>query len=157
MSTNKAKKISGSPAENQSRVSGSKSRPKRVPISGDRDVLTVIGKDKDYEYRWVRDTSETGSRIFRFLQAAYEFVDATKGTHGIGDSFVYETHDMGSLVRKPAGGGDYLYLMRIPKEFFEEDAKAKQNSILAQEKDIVRERDPHSNSDDGQYGKVLLN
>lgn len=156
MSASKAKKISGSPTENQSRVAGSKSRPKRVPISGDRDVLTVVGKDKDFEYRWVRDTTESGSRIFRFLQAAYEFVDATKGVHGIGDSFVYETHDMGSLVRKPAGGGEYLFLMRIPKEFYEEDAKAKANEIYEQEQDIVRERDPHSQGDDGQYGKVLL-
>lgn len=156
MSASKAKKISGSPAENQSRVSGSKSRPKRVPITGDRDVLTVVGKDKDYEYRWVRDNSESGARIFRFLQAAYEFVDATKGAHGIGDSFVYETHDMGSLVRKPGGNGQYLFLMRIPKEFYDEDALAKQVSITEQEQDIVRERDPHSKGDDGQYGKVIL-
>jgi len=156
MSTPKTKKTSGSPAPHQSRAAGSKTRPTRTPVSGNRDTLTVAGKDPDFSYRWVKDKSESGQRIFRFREAAYEFVDATIDAHGIGDSFVYESHDVGSLVRKPAGDGEYLYLMRIAKEFYDEDQTIKQLEIREQEEQITRERDPHSKGDDGQYGSVKI-
>lgn len=150
-----AKKQSGSPATNQSRVAGTKSRPTRVPVSGNRDILTVMGKDNDYKYRWVKDINESGQRIFKFRQAGYEFVDATTAAqYGIGSDSVYDASDLGSLIRKPAGDGTHLYLMRIPMEFFEEDQATKQQDIKKTENQIMRERNPDSPVDDGQYGNV---
>ena len=157
MSNTIKKKQSGSPAPHQSRVAGGKTRPKRVPVGGDRDILTVLGKDPDYVYRWVKDTNENGGRIFRYTQALYAFVDrATAAQYGIGESFVYESQDVGTLVRKPAGNGEYLYLMRIAKEYYDEDQDAKQARIQETENGITRSRDPESNKDDGQYGSVKI-
>lgn len=149
------KKKSGSPAKNQSRVEGTTSRPKRVAVSGNRDILTVVGKDNEFKYRWVKDINESGQRVFKFRQAGYEFVDATTAEqYGIGSDSVYDASDLGSLIRKPAGDGTYLYLMRIPTEFFEEDQAAKQQAIKNTENQIMRERNPDSSGDDGQYGSV---
>lgn len=156
MSKVTTKKTSGSPAPHQSRSAGSKARPKRVPVSGNRDILTVVGQDPNFVYRWVKDKSESGQRIFRFVQAAYEFVDSTTGDYDIGDSFVYESQDVGSLIRKPAGDGEYLYLMRIAREFYDEDQALKQINIKEKEDMITRERDPNSSGDDGQYGNIKL-
>lgn len=151
------KKTSGRPAENQSRVSDTKTRPKRVPVGGNRDILTVKGQDPDFKYRWVKDKGETGGRIHKFLQASYEFVDASLSAKlGLGDDFVYDTQDTGSLIRKPAGDGEYLYLMRIANTFYNEDQAAKQIDIDEREIQIVRERNPDSQVDDGQYGRIKL-
>ena len=152
--SNKVKKQSGSPAPHQSRSAANK--PKRVPVSGNRDILTVLGTDPDFVYRWVKDKSEAGQRIFRFRQAAYEFVDGTIAALGVGDNFVYETHDLGSLIRKPSGDGEFLYLMRISKEFYDEDQTVKQIDIKEREDNITRVRDPHSSEDDGQYGSISI-
>lgn len=151
------KKQSGSPAENQSRAS-KKSRPHRVPVGGNRDILTVLGTDPEFVYRWVKDREETGQRIFKFSLGGYSFVDASEARDlGIGESDVYESHDTGSLIRKSAGSGEYLYLMKILREFYEEDQAVKQKSITEREDSLTRERDPNSPSDDGQYGTVKIN
>ena len=124
-------------------------RPKeRTPVSGSRDLLTVRGKREDLEYRWVRDVSETGHRIFIFNEAGWFFVPA--GDVRVGQSQVYETSDHGSIVRVPDGGGSYLYLMAIEKEFYDEDQMAKHKELLDEERNITRPRD--AEEDDGQYG-----
>ena len=123
----------------------------RVPLDGYRDILTVQGKDKDYSYRWVNDKNEEGHRIMRFKQAGWEFVEATE-VH-VGQSAVYKSDNIGSIVRYSAGKGDYLYLMKIPKEWYDEDQAAKQERINDQEKSITRPRNPDNASDDGQYGQ----
>jgi len=111
-------------------TSRKENKPKRVPISGDeRDILSVIGKDEDYEYHWVLDRSEEGTRIMRFLSAEYEFVDANKIV--VGDTSVYSHKSTGgSIVRVPANReGDWLYLMRIPKELHSEDRAMKARKV----------------------------
>lgn len=149
------KTTSGRPATNQSRVSNTRSRPKRVRVGGNRDILTVVGKDNDFVYRWVKDRGETGDRIHRFREAAYEFVDSSVVSKlGIGENFVYDTQDLGSLIRKPSGDGEFLYLMRISKDFYDEDQTVKQIDIQEGEDQIVRTRD--SQADDGQYGTIKI-
>lgn len=142
-----------SPSKNQSRAS----RPrKRVPVSGFRDILTVLGKDPDYEYRWVKDGDERGQRIWRFQQAAYDFV-RDDDVEGIGADYVYKSEDLGSIIRVPAGKnepGQYLYLMKIPKEFYDEDQAEKEEQVKRKEQLTVREREP--GMDDGQYGSGTL-
>lgn len=139
-----------SPSKNQTSRAA---RPrKRVPVSGFRDILTVFGKDPDYEYRWVKDGDERGQRIWRFRQAAYEFV-SIDDVEGIGMDAVYKSEDLGSIIRVPAGKqepGVYLYLMRIPREFYDEDQVDKMSQIERQEEESSRRRDPET--DDGQYG-----
>lgn len=129
-------------------------RPNRVPVSGHRDILTVSGKEDGYSYRWVLDKQEDGSRIQKFLNAGYEFVqsDAVR----VGQDNVYQTKNVGSIVRKPSGDGTYLYLMRIFTEWYEDDQAAKEHELKIKEGAITRERDPENKGDDGQYGTVKI-
>jgi len=122
-------------------------RPKRVPINGmERNILSVDGCDPEYVYRWVLDVSEDGTRIERFKSASYEFAPSDGLT--VGDQAVYQSKSKGSVVRAPAGrDGNYQYLMRIPKEFYDEDLEAKAAAVDATEQQMKRP------SEDGQYGK----
>jgi len=123
-------------------------RRKRVPVSGNRDILTVHGKDPNYMYRWVLDSKETGQRIWKFKQAGYDHV--TSDEVQVGDMMVYKSDNVGSIVRHPAGKENYLYLMKIRKEWYEEDQAAKMEDLAMSEKEHMRERD--TESDDGMYG-----
>jgi hypothetical protein len=127
-------------------------RPKRTPVSGNRDILTVDGLDPTYEYRWVRDVSEDGQRIFRFLNAGWEF--SPKDNLVVGQNMVFKSDNLGSIVRTPAGRGEYLYLMRVYKEWFNEDKVAKLAEIRDQEKHITRKR--NADDTDGDYGNGKL-
>jgi hypothetical protein len=124
-------------------------RPTRIPVSGNRDILTVQGLDPAYEHRWVNDSSENGQRIHRFLMGGWEF--APKENLSIGSEMVFTSENVGSIVRVPGGRGNYLYLMRIPKEWFEEDKAAKAAQILQTERKVTRKR--QTDDEDGDYGE----
>lgn len=105
-------------------------RPKRIPVSGNRDILTVSDKDPNYVYRWVVDEN---NRIERFKAGGYEtVVDQLK----VGEESVASGSQLGSAVTKYAGGGKTLVLMRIPTEWYDEDQAAKQQSVDASEAEI---------------------
>lgn len=131
----------GRPTKNQETRTEPVARPKnRIPMHGSfRDVITVTGKDPAYEYRWVSDLDEQGSRIFRFTQAGWHF--APKDGLGIGQHSVYRSAKLDSdIVRKPSGkDGRYLYLMRIEREFYEEDRAAKEEAVLDRKRDLMRQ------------------
>ena len=139
-------------SEQESRVT----RPVRVPVGLPRDKLTVFGKDPNYVYRWVKDAGDCGQRIMQFRRGGYEFVQADDIQ--VGQDFVHKHSDSTqSIVRFPSGRNEpniYMYLMRIRKEFYDEDQAAKMRAIDEVESDMFRERD--EDRDDGQYGKPKL-
>lgn len=117
---------------------------KRVPISGNRDILTVYGKEEGYVYRWVLDT---GNRTKKFQNAGYEFV-----THDVmvGDARVGTSEGLGSIVEALSGNGNQkLVLMRILEEYYKEDQSAKEAEILALEAGMGKDIS-------GAYGKISL-
>ena len=124
-------------------------RPKRQPV-GQRSRLNVTGKDENYVYRFVNDI---GDRIEMFREAGYEIVDRSK--HRIGDNRVDIAKPEGSAATvsvgvKPNGDGMRAYLMRIPKEYYEEDQAAKRannNSLVESMKQ------PNI---DGAYGEITI-
>ena len=133
-------------------------RTQRVPVSGNRELLTVIGKDPYFHYRWVLDVDDAGERIQRFKMAGYEFVN-THEIEGHGTRQVDRPNEEGSIVKKPTGTTphgvpQYLYLMKIPYDLFEEDQQAKMQEIEERERDMMRAMDP--NFDDGRYGGVSI-
>lgn len=146
------KRKRGRPRKDETRAV---SRPERVPVSGNRDILTVRGKNPEYHYRWVKDTDEDGQRILKFRNAGYEFCGSDEGLQ-VGQNMVFKSENVGSIVRKPAGSGEYFYLMRIYKEWYEEDQAAKQREIDAMDAQIKRPRNPDNAGDDGQYGQNIL-
>jgi len=145
----------GRPKENMSRVSDSERRPRRANVGGFRNVLDVEGKDPAYEYRWVSDTHEKGQRILKMIAKDYDFVKADSVK--VGEGHVFSTEADGSIVRIPAGGEgeNFLYLMRIHKDWYDEDQKAKQEDINAKESDMIRDTGKTEGNDE-LYGSVKI-
>lgn len=115
----------------------------RVPISGNRDILTVYGKEDGFVYRWVLDI---GNRTKKFQNAGYEFV-----THEVtvGDARAGTPEALGSIVEALSGNGNQkLVLMRILDEYYKEDQASKELQTLALEAGMGK--------DVGGYGKVTL-
>lgn len=121
-------------------------RPRRTSINGVRNVLTVSGKDPSYVYRVVNDT---GDRVSQMEGIGYEVVKDPNVT--VGDRRIANPTKEGSPVKVAVGGGTQAYVMRIPKEFYDEDMKAKLKSVDDMEKGTLREA--KQNSD---YGKVKV-
>lgn len=124
-------------------------RPTRIPMSEMGGKLTVLGKNPDFEYYWAYDSKENGHNCLKFKLAGWEFCTTDEGLV-IGDAFVYNTGTEGSVYRVPAGRTDegYLFLMKIRKEWYDEDTKKAQKRIDETEKGMFT-----PNTADGQYGK----
>lgn len=118
-------------------------RKQRTPVSGARNILTVAQKDPNYEYRWVLDSP---GRLDVFRDAGYEVVTDNPE---VGDETVDRGSQLGSAVTMVRGTST-LVLMRIPKEWYDEDQLAKQEELDALEATM---RAPTA----GDYGKVDIN
>lgn len=123
-------------------------RPTRTPVSGARNILTVVGKDPNYEYRWVNDT-EAGMRIERFKAGGWEVVTKDADIK-VGDKVIDQGSVVGSVTTRYVGQGQTAVLMRIPKEWYDEDQAAKWALIDEQEAAM---QDP---STSGNYGSVSI-
>lgn len=128
----------------QAAESTSVQRPKRTPING-RNILTVVGKEDGYMYRFVNNT---GDRVQQFIEAGYELVDADKVQ--VGDRRVAQATPEGSKAQVSVGNGDKAFLMRIKQEWYQEDQAAKQVQVDELEKSI---KTPSGKAD---YGSVKI-
>jgi len=121
---------------------------KRIPI-GTRNVLTIPKGDKDprYSYRIVNDEPD---RIRMFRDAGWEVVERRGGLQ-VGDVDVGDSSQLGSLVTKTVGKNKIGYLMRIKKEFYDEDQEAKAEKIRQGESALKQETQKK-----GRYGKIKI-
>lgn len=117
-------------------------RVTRTPV-GSRNILTVKGKDPNYEYRIVNDTDD---RITQLQEAGYELV--SDEAVDVGDKRVSQGTSVGSKKVFSVGQGIKAYVMRIKKEWYEEDQALKQRRVDAQESSIKEK------ALDGTYGKL---
>lgn len=141
----------GRPSASESRTEGRPQR--RASVGGYRDKLTVHGQDPEYSYRWILSTSSDSGRILQLRERGYEF--ASSKDHTVGETNVYTTKDGSSLIRVPASKeGDFLYLMRIKKQWYEEDQEEKARRIL-DEHEAVRKYSSQEGAG-GVYGKFEL-
>lgn len=122
-------------------------KPARVPVGGYRDVLEVLFKEPGFYYRWVLDSSEDGGRIATYKMAGYEMVDAD--THKVPKQHTFTTSQHGSVIRLPCKNGDFMYLMRLPEQYREEDRLAHEQRIDELENQISN---PNPDEGFGQYG-----
>ena len=129
-------------AEKEAISKAPESRVTRVPVS-QRNILTVKGKDPNYEYRVVNDTDD---RIAQFLEGGYELVD--KNSTDVGDSRVSQGTSVGSKKVFSVGQGIKGHLMRIRKELYQEDQAVKQRFVNQQEASIKEK------ALDGNYGTL---
>lgn len=95
-----------------------RSKYTRVKFS-ERNRVSYSNMDPNYMYRLVNDKD---GRIEKLQRIGYELV---RFDEHIGDYRVAEGSRLGSAVSKPVGNGTTGYLMKIPKEFYDEDRKAK--------------------------------
>jgi hypothetical protein len=119
-------------------------RVRRTPI-GNRNVLSVVGKEPGFEYRFVNDS---GDRVELFKENGWEPVP-NKSVR-IGDKRVEATKADGSIAQASVGGGMKAVLMRIPSEWYAEDQAAKQALVNATE-EATRQK-----ALDGTYGKLEI-
>ena len=116
-------------------------RTQRVPV-GTRNVLTVAGKDPNYEYRIINDS---GDRVQEFMDAGYELVE--KDSVRVGDKRVNSATAEGTVSQVSVGQGQKGYIVRIKKEWYQEDQAKKQRQVNDQER-ATKEK-----ALDGTYGK----
>lgn len=117
-------------------------RVRRSPVEG-RNYLTVKGKDPNYVYRIVNDTED---RINDFIDRGWEFeVDENIR---VGDSRIDNHSKLGTVRQLSVGGGLRAVLLRIRKDWYDEDQEAK-HAYLKKLEDAMR-----PNTNDGGYGKV---
>ncbi len=120
-------------------------RVRRTPV-GQRNVLTVGNKDPNYEYRIVNDE---GDRVEQFKAAGYDVVSASDVT--VGDRRITQASTEGSAAQVSVGGGLKAVVMRIKKEWYEEDQAAKIANVDATEASTKIE------ALKGNYGKLEIN
>ena len=119
-------------------------RVKRVPLGRPRHVTAVTDQDPNYQYRWINDKQD---RIERAKAGGYEVV--TKD-HIVGETTLDggQNPKYGSAVAKQVGGGLWAVLMRIPREYYDEDQAAKEAELKKLEQQMVRDE----NKKDERYG-----
>jgi hypothetical protein len=121
-------------------------RVTRKPLAQMGPQAITGEKDPNFVYRFVNDT---GSRIENFKRAGYELVTTDELT--VGDARVYDSTDLGSSKRVVSNDGTTSYLMRIKKEWYDEDQKAKADLLDEQEKAMTKE------ASSGMYGSLKIN
>lgn len=127
------------------------SRPERVPVSENRNVLSVKGLDPNFYHRWVNDVDNA---LQVYLDAGYQFV--TKDGGPVGDPTVETSQGTDSRFRKGVGGGITAFLMRLPMELWKEDQARKEADIRETERAMrqLQQNTGHRHSQEADYGKL---
>ena len=120
-------------------------RVRRQPV-GVRNRLTLKGTDPAYVYRIVADTSDN---IARLQERGYEHVLADKVT--VGDRRVNQPVGQGEYATQSLGAGVQGYVMRIKKEWYEEDQALKRSEVKKTQDTIKR-----VDKKDGDYGRIKI-
>lgn len=126
-------------------------RSGRIPLGRARQKLSVQKID-GYVTRWINDQA---GRVQTAISGGYEFVDSNEVGH-IGESNIDGNDDVGSRVRKSVGTGEnnqplYAYLMKIKKEFYDEDQMAKSKQINEVENAIRTGKQEDGSNDETTY------
>lgn len=117
-------------------------RTTRTPV-GVRSRLGAKNKDPDFEYRFVTDKE---GRVDMFKEAGWE---VATGAEDVSSARLSQPSPEGSVKQVHVGNGDKAVLMKIRRDWYEEDQRAKQE--LTNEKEQAQTR---VNEGDGQYGRI---
>ena len=127
---------------NENLVKSPRGRVKRTPVNT-RNRLTVHNKDTNYEYRIVNDTDD---RIDAFKLNGWEVVEAKDVK--IGDRRADAASSTGSAAEISVGNGTKAVVMRIPKDWYDEDQTVKRQNIDALERSMKEDAQRE------YYGKI---
>ena len=109
-------------------------------------AITTGKKDPEYNYRFVNDV---GARLQTYKEAGYELVQDDELV--VGDARVKDADDLGSTKRVVSPDGTVSYLMRIKREWYDEDQRAKEERLKEQEAAMKKE------ASQGMYGSLKVN
>jgi len=124
----------------------------RVPFGVPQSKLDVQGKDPNYHYRWVNDND---GGVQKAEMSGYEFV----GKEEVGLSPAAQAMNTGVDTKvRLLGGRDkgqpfYMYLMKVPKEWYEEDKEALADMADSNDATIRSGRKGLEGQDLGNYYK----
>ena len=126
-------------------------RPARVPVSENRNTLSVKGLDPNFYHRWVNNVDNA---LQVYLDAGYEFVN--KNGSPVGDPTVETSKGTDSRYSKGVGGGITAFLMRLPLEIYKQDQARKEADINEGERAMrqLQSKTGHRNSQEADYGKL---
>lgn len=119
-------------------------RVRRTPV-GQRNVLTITGKEAGYQYRVVNDV---GDRVQEFLDNGWELVKASSVR--VGDKRLESASADGSVAKASVGKGETGFVLRIKDEWYQEDQAAKQAYVNKTEEATKGE------ALNGTYGKLEI-
>jgi hypothetical protein len=127
-------------------------RKERVPFGVPQSRLTVTNADPNFVYRWVNDDGR--GRLDRAITGGYEFVQGDSDIK-VGTGSADANSDVGSRVSRivgtqEGGAGMRAYLMRIKREWYEQDQKAKQ-ALIDENESAIKRGDAHKRGDDNRY------
>lgn len=120
-------------------------RPTRTP-NDRRNKLAVHGKKEEFVYRFVNDSP---GRVDEMEDLGY--VIETTDNVRVGNRQRMSRAVEGSQVQIPVGGGTNAFLMKIPKEIYEQD-QASKNAIA----DAELEGTKQAAKKEGFYGEIKL-
>lgn len=126
----------------------------RARVAGFRNKLSVSGKNPDFVYRWVLDATDIGHKLARVKQLGYEMA-TEDDVDEIGEEFIARpsTGTDGTIIRRPSGDGvRQMYLMRIPRDFYEANQEVLNERLNEIEREIYGKADDSM----GQYGEVKV-
>ncbi len=122
-------------------------RPQRASL-GKRDRLSIKNKEEGFVYRIVNDVDD---RVEQLKGVGYE-ICTNEHVGAIGNKRVDNTSSVGSAAHFSVGQGTKAVVMRIPKDWYDEDQRAKQQELDAVE--ATMKSDARRAAD---YGKLEVN
>lgn len=146
--------MSDSPDKQEGRGRGTAdTRRERIPFGVPQSRLTVANTDPSFVYRWVNDDGK--GRIDRAVAGGYEFVQS-EADQKVGSGSADGNSDVGSKVSRivgtsESGGGMRAYLMRIKKEWYDEDQRRKQKEGPDMIEAAIRRGTLNQSGDDNRY------
>lgn len=129
-------------AEKETISRAPRGRTTRTPV-GVRARLSAKNKDPEFEYRFVTDKE---GRVEMFKDAGWE---VATGAEDVSNARLSQPSAVGTAKEVHVGNGDKAVLMKIKREWYDEDQRTKQE--LTNEKENAQFR---VNEDEGQYGNI---
>ena len=103
-------------------------RPKRVPLHEARASMKAEGLDPNYVYHWFHNTEKRTMRLANAERAGYVYVKKSEGVK-IGICTVNKSDSPDSVITMQLGSGHEGYFMKLHRDLYNEDMKAKRELI----------------------------
>ena len=129
---------------------------KRTSVRQHRSKLDVKGQDPRYSYRWVLSDKDDGAKIKTKIADDWELVRADEVDEIGADNIFKSEFASGNIVRQLADSkdGQFYYLMKIPKEWYNADQAEKQDIIDEKEASMFKRNSKEGENSDDTYDAI---